>query len=594
MQQQHKYNYGIIGNCAFLALVDDKANIGWLCWPKFDSSFVFGNILDDDKGGQYSIQPEWDNYQSTQAYLTNTNILETTFHCEDGSFKVIDFAPRFFQYERYYKPLMLVRKIIPIDGRPRVRVTCKPVGNYGKTIPKRALGSSHIRYQGLDSELRLTSNISLNFIEDEQAFLLNEPKYLVMTWGVPLEAALESTVDSYLEKTKKYWQTWVRSTSIQPFHQEAVIRSALSLKLHQYQDTGAIIAAATTSLPEFPKSARNWDYRFCWLRDAHYTLKALHDLSHFGIVRDFSNFVENIAINEDGRFHPFYPIAMGEAPKETIIPLKGYQGERPVRVGNQAYHHTQNDVYGQILLTLLPLFFDKRLANRDNTALLEQVMNCLQLIEMTMEEPDNGLWEFRGIHQLHCYTFLFHWVGSMAARKIAKLTRHKNMEAFADQLIEKSAEMIERCYDEERGVYTQAIGSSNLDASTLQLINMGYLNPDTEKARKHVAVLEEGLKTTNGLFYRYKHVDDFGKPESTFLICAFWYVEVLVKMNRLDEAIEIFNQLQKYGNHLGLLSENVHAETGGQYGNFPQTYNHVGLINAALAISRKMDKPVYL
>lgn len=592
--KQHQYNYGIIGNCAYLALVDDKANVGWLCWPKFDSSFIFGTLLDDDKGGQFSIEPEWDNYRSSQRYLANTNVLETTFHCEDGIYKVTDFAPRFYQYERYYKPLMLIRKIEPVQGRPRIRVSCRPVGDYGKTKPTRVFGSSHIRYQGLERELRLTSNISLNFIEDEQAFLLNEPKYLVLTWGVPLEAPLESTADLYLEKTIKYWQNWVRSTSVERFHQEAIIRSALTLKLHQYQDTGAIIAAATTSLPEFPGSSRNWDFRFCWLREAHYTLKALHDLSHFGILRDFSNFVENLVIDEDGRFHPFYPIAMGDVPKETIIPLKGYQGERPVRVGNQAYHHTQNDVYGQILLTLLPLFFDKRLPNRDNTALLEQVMSCLELIATTMEEPDNGLWEFRGIHQLHCYTFLFHWVGSNAARKIARLVGDESMEALANQLIQQSADMIERCYDEERGVYTQAIGSSNLDASTLQLINMGYLDPLSEKAKKHVSVLEQELKTTNGLFYRYKHVDDFGQPESTFLLCAFWYVEVLARMDRLEEAIEVFDKLQGYGNHLGLLSQNIDAETGSQYGNFPQTYNHVGLINAALTISRKMDKPTYL
>lgn len=594
MNQQHKYNYGIIGNCSYLALIDDKANVGWLCWPKFDSSFVFGSLLDDDKGGQFSVQPEWDDYESYQLYIENTNILETFFHGEDGSYKVVDFAPRFYQHERYYQPMMLVRKIVPIDGRPRIRVICKPVGDNGNIQPKRELGSSHILYKGLESDLRLCSNISLNFIEDEQAFLLNETKYLIMTWGIPLDMALESTADSYLEKTKKYWQTWILRTSILPFHQEAIIRSALTIKLHQFQDTGAIIAAATTSLPEFPKSARNWDFRYCWLRDSHYTLKAFHYLGHFGILRDYANFVENIAINQDGRFHPFYPITMGEAPIESIIPLKGYEGERPVRIGNQSYHHTQNDIYGQILLTLFPLFFDKRLITRDNTALLDQVMNCLQLIEMTMEEPDNGLWEFRGIHQLHCYTFLFHWVGCNAARKIAKLNRHKNMEAFANQLIEKSAEMIERCYDEERGVYTQAIGSSHLDASSLQLIIMGYLDAKSEKAKKHVAALEKELKTTGGLFYRYKHVDDFGQPEATFLVCAFWYVEVLAKMDRVKEAVKVFNQLLKHGNHLGLLSETVDAKTGGQYGNFPQTYNHVALINAALMITQKMDKPIYL
>ncbi|MCR9288115.1 MAG: glycoside hydrolase family 15 protein [Bacteroidetes bacterium] len=592
--QQHKYNYGVIGNCAFLALVSKDANIGWMCLPRFDSSFVFGTLLDDEKGGRFSIQPEWDSYTSEQSYLFNTNILETTFDCDDGKFRVVDFAPRFENLERIYKPLMLIRKIVPIEGRPRVRVICNPVGDYGKIQPKKVFGSSHIRYEGLESPLRITTNIALNFIDSEQAFVLNEPKYIILTWGVPLEAALKSSSEIYLRKTTAYWRRWVKNTAIEHFHQKAIIRSALTLKLHQYQDTGAIIAAATTSLPEFPGSTRNWDYRFCWMRDAHYTLKALSDMGHFGILQDYANFVENIAINEDGRMHPLHPIALDREPKERILPLKGYKGERPVRIGNQAYEHTQNDVYGQVLVTLLPFFTDQRLKHTSYNTILDLVRHSLKMIEETMDEPDNGLWEFRGIHQLHSYTFLFHWAGSNAALKIAKITGDEKMKALASSMVKRSSEMIEKCYDEERGVYTQAVDSKNLDASLLQLINMGYLDPTSEKAKRHLKVLEDELLTENGLFYRYKHIDDFGKPESTFLICSFWYVEALARMNRVEDAIHIFENLLKHGNHLGLLSEDVDAETGSQWGNFPQMYSHVGLINAAFTISRKLDKPIFL
>lgn len=592
--EQHKYNYGVIGNCAFLALVSKDANIGWMCLPRFDSSFVFGTLLDDEKGGRFSIQPEWDSYTSEQSYLFNTNILETTFDCDDGKFRVVDFAPRFENLERIYKPLMLIRKIVPIEGRPRVRVICNPVGDYGKIQPKKVFGSSHIRYEGLESPLRITTNIALNFIDSEQAFVLNEPKYIILTWGVPLEAALKSSSEIYLRKTTAYWRRWVKNTAIEHFHQKAIIRSALTLKLHQYQDTGAIIAAATTSLPEFPGSTRNWDYRFCWMRDAHYTLKALSDMGHFGILQDYANFVENIAINEDGRMHPLHPIALDREPKERILPLKGYKGERPVRIGNQAYEHTQNDVYGQVLVTLLPFFTDQRLKHTSYNTILDLVRHSLKMIEETMDEPDNGLWEFRGIHQLHSYTFLFHWAGSNAALKIAKITGDEKMKALASSMVKRSSEMIEKCYDEERGVYTQAVDSKNLDASLLQLINMGYLDPTSEKAKRHLKVLEDELLTENGLFYRYKHIDDFGKPESTFLICSFWYVEALARMNRVEDAIHIFENLLKHGNHLGLLSEDVDAETGSQWGNFPQMYSHVGLINAAFTISRKLDKPIFL
>ena len=591
---KHKYDYGIIGNCAFSALVDRHANVGWLCWPRFDSSFVFGTLLDEEKGGGFSIEPEWDTYTSSQEYIFNTNVLETTFECEDGKYKVVDFAPRLIKYERYYKPLMLVRKVVPLEGRPRIKVSCNPMGNYGELKPTTTFGSSHIRFEGLESQLRLTTNIPLTYIHQEQAFVLSEPKYMVLAWGVPLEGPLESTVDSLLDHTIDYWQRWVRNTAIEPFRQEAVIRSSLTLKLMTYQDTGAIIASPTTSLPEYPGSTRNWDFRYCWLRNAYYTLNSLHDLGHFGILKDFAGFVENIVLNEDRRLKPLYPIGLDKDPVEKILPLKGYQGERPVRIGNQAFGHVQNDVYGQVLVTLLPFFTDVRLKQEGNHTLLTTVNHCLEMIEQTMEEPDNGLWEFRGIFQLHCYTALFHWAGSHAARKIARHTGDRKMETYANKLIKKAAETIERCYDEKRGVYTQAVDCSHLDASLLQLINMGYLKPHNTKTRQHLKVLEENLMTSDGLFYRYDHDDDFGPQQSTYLLCAFWYVEALVKMSRTDKAIEIFEKLLTHGNHLGLFSQDVDEKTGSQWGNFPQTFSHVGLINAAFAISRKLDKPIYM
>lgn len=591
---RHTYNYGAIGNCSFTALVDDKANVGWLCWPRFDSSFVFGTLLDDDKGGNFSIQPEWDTYSSHQQYRYNTNILETTFHCDDGKFKVIDFAPRFMKYERIYKPLMLVRKVVPIEGRPRVRASCRPVGNYGEVKPTLNFGSSHIRYEGLESQLRLTTNIPLTYISQEQAFVLSETKYLVLAWGVPLEAPLESSVEDYLEHTTQYWRRWVLNTAIEPFHQEALIRSALCLKLHTYQDTGAIIAAPTTSLPEAPGTTRNWDFRYCWLRNAYYTIRSLHDLGHFGILKDFAGFVENLVLSEDGRLKPLYSIGLDKDPQERIIPLKGYRKERPVRIGNQAYSHVQNDVYGQVLVTLLPFFTDARFQSADFQTLITQVKHCLEMIDTTLEEPDNGVWEFRGILQRHCYTALFHWAGSHAARKIARKTGDKKMEAHANRLIERAAASIEACFDEDRGVYTQAVGSPNLDASLLQLINMGYLKAGSAKAKQHLKVLEDNLMATDGLFYRYNHVDDFGPQKSTYLLCAFWYVEALVHMNRTGEAVRVFEKLVKFGNHLGLFSQDVEEGTGSQWGNFPQTFSHVGLINAAFTISRKLDRPIYL
>lgn len=269
---------GIVGNCSFLAYIDINANVKWLCMPRFDSSFLFGSLLDSQKGGQFQIVPKSKNYTSKQYYIANTNILCTEFQCEEGRFRVTDFAPRFEQYDRYYRPLMLFRKIEPLEGRPSVKVICSPVGEYGRVQPEVLKGSNHIRYLNIGSQVRLTSSISLNMITEELPFVLSETHYLAFTYGVALEAPLKETCEMFLEKTKHYWQSWVKTTSIPSLYQQEIIRSALVLKLHQYEDTGGIIASGSMSLPEFDQSGRNWDYRYCWMRDTYYTLNALNSL----------------------------------------------------------------------------------------------------------------------------------------------------------------------------------------------------------------------------------------------------------------------------------------------------------------------------
>lgn len=593
---RHTYPYGLVGNCAYLSLIDIHSNVGWLCWPKFDSSFLFGGLLDTEKGGEFSIKPATEHYNSHQYYMENTNILVTEFHCDDGSYKVVDFAPRFVNYEREYKPLLLARRVIPISGTPRIKVVCRPRGEYGEIEPELLFGSSHIRFMGLERQVRLTTNIALSYVAEEKAFVLNEPKYLALTWGIPLEAELENTLDTFYNKTRNYWRDWVKRTSIGLFHQKQVIRSALTLKMHQFQDTGAIIAATTTSLPESPGSTRNWDYRYCWIRDTHYTLKALTNLGHFTELEQYAHYIENLALalDESNRFQPLYSITGDAKLTERIVPLSGYQDNQPVRVGNQAYEHIQNDVYGQVLVSLLPLFVDNRLIQDDKRHLLPLVMRILKQIEATMDEPDAGLWEFRNKSQLHSYTFLFHWAGANAALKIARNFHDFEMMTLAEKMVKEATKQLEAAFDPKRKVYTQAIGTSNLDASLLQLITMHYLDPSSEKAQDHVKALEKELKTPEGLFYRYKHADDFGEPETTFLICAFWYVEALATVGRVEEAIEIFERLITYTNHLGLLSEDVDAKTGSQWGNFPQAYSHVGLVNAAFAISKRLDTEPFL
>jgi GH15 family glucan-1,4-alpha-glucosidase len=591
---RHTYDYGVIGNCAFTAHVHKDTSIDWMCWPKFDSSFVFGSLLDQNKGGEFSIKPASSEFTTSQTYLENTNILRTDVEAADGSFRVTDFAPRFFQLDRYYKPLMLIRKIEVLKGNPQVVVKCKPVGDYGKTIPEQSLGSNHIRFHGFDSQVRLTTNISLNYVIDEQGFVLNEPKYLILTYGNSLEGGIEETAESFLTQTKNYWRKWVKATSIVDFYQREGIRSALLLKIYQYEDTGAIIAAATTSLPESPGSTRNWDYRYCWIRDAFYTLNAFNNIGHFEELEKYFHYLLNTTINETDRYQPLYGITGTKKITEVELDLGGYQGNQPVRVGNDAYTHIQNDVYGQILIALLPLIEDKRIIFTERYDSSDWIMKTLKMIEKTFDEQDAGLWEFRNLKQHHCYTYLFHWAGSCAAIKMAKVLKNDKMGELAEMLKNKSAEMIEKCYVPSKKGYAQAVGVERMDASTLQLIMMNYLPGNSERARDHLKAMEKELHAGDGLFYRYKHQDDFGEPETTFLICAFWYVEALACVGRLDEAVTYFKKLSSYANHVGLLSEDVKAEDGSMWGNFPQAYSHVGLLNAATRIARKLDVPSFL
>ncbi|WP_460551437.1 glycoside hydrolase family 15 protein [Hymenobacter daeguensis] len=592
---KHTYDLGLIGNCAFLGLIGTDTAVRWLCWPRFDSSFVFGSLLDDDKGGEYSIRSAAGaSFTSSQQYEPNTNVLRTDITTADGRYRVTDFAPRFAQYERYYKPLMFIRKVEPLAGTPRVRVACRPVGQYGELELTRRRSSNHIAFLGLEEEIRLTTNIPLTYILDEEDFVLNETKYLVLTYGAPLEAPLEATAERFLRDTEDYWRRWVKSTSIGSFHQGAVIRSALALKIHQYEDTGAIIAATTTSLPEAPGSTRNWDYRYCWMRDTFYILTAFNSIGHFEEMERYFHFIANISTKVTDKYQPLYSISGRADLVEIELPLAGYLGNQPVRIGNDAYTHIQNDVYGQVLVALLPLYVDARFVYPTHMPPEKLASEALHFMETTLDQPDAGLWEFRHIAQRHCYTFLFHWAGGHAARQVARRLGNAEMEARATRLIEAATDRIEQCYDPVRGAYTNAIGSDNLDASTLQLILMGYLDGNSEKAKKHLIELEKELKTPEGLFYRYRHPDDFGTPETTFLICSFWYVEALACVGRLDEATTEFEKLTKYTNHLGLLSEDVDAKTGSQWGNFPQAYSHVGMVNAAYRIAQRRDKPHFV
>jgi GH15 family glucan-1,4-alpha-glucosidase len=585
----HKYDMGLIGNCAYLAYISTNADVKWMCMPKFDSSFLFGSLLDEEKGGHFYVRPATPQFENLQYYIENTNVLCTEFATSDGRYRVVDCAPRMTIHERQFRPTMLIRKIELLNGSPIIKVGCSPKGDYGLLNPEVVTASNHIRFLNLSSQVRLTTDIPINYILNESSFVLDQNRYLVLTYGEPLEASLEETAEDFLRKTINYWQAWVKSCYLPNIYQEQVIRSALVLKLHQYEDTGGIIASGTTSLPEYHASSRNWDYRFCWFRDAYYTLRAFNQLGHFEELEKYFDFIQNILNNAGDQLQPLYSIT-GEKElfEKELDHLSGYKGNRPVRIGNKAYEQVQYDVYGQVLVGILPLYTDRRLRFTKKGSYKKIISWLLKQIERTRNLEDAGLWEFRNQKQIHTYTLLFHWAGAKAAYKIAKQFQDDVLMQQAERLAMDAADMIEKSFNTELKAYTQALNTNHLDASTLMMITMNYLQHGSQKARDHITALEKELLADRALFYRYKHFDDFGVPESTFLVCAFWYVDALACVGRVNDAIENLNNLLHFGNHLGIFSEDV-AVDGSQWGNFPQTYSHVGLINAAFRIWKKME-----
>ncbi|MCB0368785.1 MAG: glycoside hydrolase family 15 protein, partial [Bdellovibrionales bacterium] len=550
--------------------------------------------IDENKGGEFCISPEQADGETDQFYINHTNVLVTRQAVKDGVFEVIDFAPRFVLNERYHKPLMLFRKIKRVSGSPRIKIICRPVGEYGEVKPEVMIGSNHLRYSNLGAPVRLTTNASLTSIKQESVFSLTEDLYFVLSWGIPLEGPLITTFEDFLTRTIAYWQTWVKRCNLPREFQEQVIRSALVLKLHQFEDTGAIIAATTTSLPEINGEGRNWDYRFCWLRDTYYTLHALNALGHFEEMEKFSHFIENLNIQSQTHLQPVYCIDGTLEMPEKELPLAGYLKNKPVRIGNGAVQQVQHDAYGQIILAIFNLYADVRF--KDRRRLSERSLaKLLDYIEKTMNIPDNGVWEFRGKKNIHTYTILFHWAGSNACQKIAIELENKILYEKASKCVTKAKKILDECYSEKMKAWPQAIHSDELDASLLQLITMGYFQKGEEgKATEHLRAIQNELEISPGFFLRYRHEDDFGEQKSAFLICSFWFIEALVTLDYIEEARDLFDKVLTAQNHLGLMSEDFDIRTKSQWGNFPQTYSHVGLINCAFALDKATKKPNFL
>ncbi len=579
---------GVIGNGTFGALIDRDARIVWSCMPAFDGDPAFCSLLAprDHDGGDWAILLE-DFERSEQAYLTNTAVLRTVLYDRHGgSVEVLDFAPRWKQNGRIYRPVSILRKLTPLAGTPRVRVRMRPLANWGARLPETTWGSNHLRWLLPGFTLRLTTDVPVRFVREETPFVLAHPVHLVLGTDESLLRSIDGYAEEALDRTAEYWREWVRYLSVPLDWQDAVIRSAITLKLCQYEDSGAIIAAMTTSIPEAPGSARNWDYRYCWLRDAAFVVRALNRLGATRSMEEFLRYIFNIATH-DGSLQPLYGIDFAEKLEETEVEsLAGYRGMGPVRRGNLAWLQKQHDVYGSVLLASMQLFFDQRLVHPGDAATFARLEPLGERAFALYDQPDAGLWEFRGRAEVHTYTAAMCWA---ACDRLAKIATNLGLDERAGQWRARAetihAHTIERAWRKESGYFSASFQSNYLDASLLLLAEIGFLQAEDPRYVATVEAIGRELRRGDALF-RYVAPDDYGEPETSFTICTFWYIEALATIGRCDEARAMFERVLQRRNHLGLLSEDIAFEDGEAWGNFPQTYSHVGLIIAAMRLSR--------
>ena len=587
---------GLVGNCAFSALVDARGRIVWCCLPRFDGDPVFSALLCPGEGQDaghraFAIDIE-DFAQARQWYEPNTAVLRTQLFDRQGQgLEITDFAPRFFARSRFFRPTTLVRRVRPLSGSPRIRVSVDLRYDWGRVAPLITRGSNHVRYVGPEMTLRLYTDAPLTHLLARQPFLLTRGHDFVLGPDETLEQGIGDTARLFEDETLGFWRRWSQRLHIPLQWQEAVIRAAITLKLSLYEDTGAIVAAMTTSIPEAPGSGRTWDYRFCWLRDAFFVIRALNSLSEVGTMEDYVRWLFNVVVAaRGGHIQPLYGLGLEhELPEQVMDHLPGYRGMGPVRVGNQAQEHFQHDVYGNVVLGAAQAFHDQRILRAAGVTEFAQLEAVGEQARRTFDLPDAGMWELRTRARVHTSSALMCWAACDRLAKIAPTLalpeRAAYWRAHADAMRER---ILQAAWCEERQAFAESFGGRDLDASALLMIEVGFIAPQDPRFVATLAALEKHL-CDGPYMRRYEAPDDFGKPETAFNICTFWRIDTLARLGRKDEARAIFETMLVARNHLGLLSEDTHPLTGEMWGNFPQTYSMMGLINAAVRLSASWD-----
>jgi GH15 family glucan-1,4-alpha-glucosidase len=590
MMRPQSLDLAVIGNGRTAALVDRNGRMVWWCFPRFDSDPIFCRLIaGDEEKGFFDVVLEGFSHSQSR-YERNTATVETLLTAKDGSaIKITDFAPRFRNFDRILRPPQLMRRIEPVAGMPRVTIRLRPTQDYGKPMSRRVAGSNHITY-GEPALVRLTSDAPLSYIEEETVFALVRPLTLILGTDEPFSGEPALTGREFLHRTNEYWREWVRRISIAYEWQEATIRAAITLKLSNFEETGGIVAALTTSLPEAAHSGRNWDYRYCWLRDAYFVVRALNRIGATKTMEDFVAFLFSI-VGEEDELKPVYGIVPSQDLSEWIAPdLKGFEGHGPVRIGNAAVTQNQHDAYGSVILSAVPMFFDKRLPKPGGEPLFRLIEKMARQCAALALEPDAGIWEYRGRKRIHTHSAAMCWAGLSRAGAIAQrlgfADRAEHWSGLADKV---GAVILERCWNEKRKAYTAAIDTEDMDASVLLLPELGLLDSADPRFASTVAAIEAELVKGRHVL-RYAAQDDFGLPESEFLVCRFWLIDALCLLGRQGEARDRFEDALALRNHYGLFAEDIDPKTGRLWGNFPQTYSMAGLILSAMRLSKSWEE----
>ena len=581
---------GVIGNSGIGALVSESGEIVWACLPRFDGDAVFCSLLRERKTEEdfgFLAVDLLGRVRAEQEYVANTAVLVTRLYDgEGGAIEITDFAPRFRQFGRLFCPGQIVRTVRPLAGSPKVRVLIRPASEYGRRRPQTTWGSNHVRYVGADFVVRVTADCSITALVEETPFVLRDPFSLVLGPDETLQGSVAEVARRFLELTVDYWHDWVRDLSI-PFEwQNEIIRAAVTLKLAVYDDSGAVVAALTSSIPEAAASGRNWDYRFCWLRDAYFVVDALNRLNATRTMERYLGYIINVAAGADGALQPVYRVSGKpdlEERKQGALP--GYRGMGPVRIGNQAYRQAQNDVYGSVVLAATHAFFDRRLSAIGNAALFRQLEALGERAVAAHAQPDAGIWERRGAAHVHTFSSVMCWVACDRLAKIAaRLGLGERAEHWRTQADRIHAVIAARAWNAKRSSFVVTFEGEALDASLLLLAELGFLHADDPRFAGTVAAVERDLRRGDFVF-RYAEADDFGKPANAFVVCTFWYINALAALGRRDEARALFEAMLARRTRLGLLSEHIDPATGELWGNFPQTYSMVGMIKCATRLS---------